>query len=108
EALSTTAPQANGLHHLLVQAFWRDVLIVDLDTVDDTGAPLISRQQTGIDYLRTLGTPPVVLGPGSALWALGDTAVLRAPASTSARIPIGGDFALAPSGGWRWTGGGPR
>lgn len=105
EALPATVVRADGVHRLLVQAFGREVLIADLDTIDSTGAPAITRQSTGTDYLRTLGVPPIALSAGNQLWTLGDVAVVASPASASELIHIGENFSLTSAGGARWAAG---
>ena len=47
---------------MLVQAFWRDALLLDESALDASGQPLMQRLESGVDYLRTFGPPRVALG----------------------------------------------
>lgn len=79
EALPFTVRQGGSIHHLLVQVFWRDSVVLDQDSLDASGQPQIQRLDSGIAYLRTAGPPPVVVSPQQRTWALGETALLSMP-----------------------------
>jgi hypothetical protein len=53
EALAFTVTKNGSTHHMQVQAFWRDAIEVDEDTVDASDQPQVQRLNTGIAYLRT-------------------------------------------------------
>src|SRR5205807_8560073 len=57
EALAFTVMKDGNTHHMLVQAFWRDGLLLDQDTFDASDQPLVQRLDTGVAYLRTVGPP---------------------------------------------------
>ncbi|HJT57691.1 MAG TPA: serine hydrolase, partial [Ktedonobacteraceae bacterium] len=105
EALAFTIAKNGTTHHLLVQAFWRDGLVLDQDTLDASGQPEVQRLNTGIDYLDTLGPPTVVLSTQHTIWSEGNTALLNAPATGQAVAHIGQFFPLTPSGDTAWNNG---
>ena len=41
EALSFTIRKEGSIHHLLVQVFWRDGVLLDQDSLDASGQPQI-------------------------------------------------------------------
>lgn len=105
EALSFTATVNGAPHAMLAQAFWQGALLVDTTAVDADGNPTITRLATGMDYLRTLGLPPVVIAANTSAWGSGDIAVLDAPATGKALIHTGVNFPLSLTGQAQWLSG---
>ena len=103
EAIPATASQQGSIHHLLVQVFWRGIVVEDRGVMDVDGDPLVARLDTGVAYLRTFGPPEVSVASQTPLWALGDSAVLAAPDTGSALMHIGQNFPLTAEGDARWT-----
>jgi beta-lactamase class A len=102
EALPFTVTLDGSVHHMLVQVFWRDALIVDQRALDASGQPTIGRLDTGVAYLRTVGPPAATLSQHVSIWALGDTAILSAPGTGWATAHIGQDFPLTLLGDAAW------
>jgi len=105
EALAFTNTEDGIAHHMLVQLFWRDGMLVDQDSSDASGQPEIQRLATGVDYLETLGPPEVVLNSQQAIWAQGDTLLLDAPVTGHVVAHIGQHFPLTPLGDSNWNAG---
>ena len=105
EALPFRATVNGSPHAMLVQAFWREALLVDTTALDATGRPTITRLTVGLDYLRTLGPPAAAISPSERAWALGDMAVLDAPLTGNALAHIGMNFRLALTGQAQWLNG---
>ncbi len=94
EALAFTINNNGGTHQMLVQVFWRDGLVLDQDTGDASGQFQIERLNTGVAYLRTIGTPPVAISEQQIAWAQGDTTLLDAPGTGQAVAHVGQHFPL--------------
>src|SRR6266566_902072 len=94
EALSFTVRKEGSIHHLLVQIFWRDGVLLDQDSRDASGQPQIQRLDSGIAYLRTAGPPTVVVSPQQPTWALGKTTLLSAPGTGQAVAHVEQHFPL--------------
>lgn len=106
EALAFSVVRDGIVHQMLVQAFWSDAVVLDQSVQDATSEqPLVSRLESGVAYLRTLGPPPVVVNAGLAAWSQGDTALLGAPGMGQAVAHIGQAFPLALSGNSSWSAG---
>lgn len=103
EALPATVSRQGSIHHLLVQVFWRGIVVEDRGVTDSDGDPLVSRLDTGADYLRTFGPPHVSVASQTSLWALGDSTVLSTPDTGSTLIHIGQNFPLTARGDVSWT-----
>lgn len=102
EALTFTITRNGSIHHMEVQAFWRDAVEVDQDTLDDSEQPQVQRLKTGIAYLRTAGMPPVEITSPQNVWAQGDTALLDAPGNGQPVAHVGQNFPLALTAGiWK-------
>jgi beta-lactamase class A len=86
------------------QAFWRDAVEIDQDTLDASGQPQVQRLDTGLAYLRTAGPPPVEFSSPQMVWSQGDTALLDAPGSGQPVAHIGQNFPLTLMGG-SWNAG---
>jgi len=111
EALPLTVVKDGSVHHLLVQAFWRDGLVLDQDSLDKSGSyasgqPQIQRLDTGVAYLRTIGPPPVVIRPQQTIWAQAETALLDAPGTGQPVVHVGQSFPLFLLGDTTWNAGG--
>ncbi|GHO69973.1 hypothetical protein KSC_088650 [Ktedonobacter sp. SOSP1-52] len=102
EALSLSVTKDDGLHHMLVQAFERDGLVLDQGTVGASGQPQIQRLDTGTDYVHTIGLPTVAISAKQAIWALEDTALLSAPSAGQAVAHVGQNFPLTLLGDTKW------
>ncbi len=105
EALSFTLMVNGKPHHMLVQAFERDGVLLDQDARDASDHPLIQRLATGIDYLQTFGLPAVAIRPQQTIWTQGETTLLTTPDSGLAIAHIGQNFVLKLLGDTRWTAG---
>jgi hypothetical protein len=104
-ALAFTITQNGGTHHMMVQLFWRDGLLLDQDTLDNNGQPLIRQLDTGIDYLNTLGPPIVALAAGQQIWAQGNVTLLNTPDTGQAIAHMGQHYPLTTSGDSAWING---
>ncbi len=103
EALSFTITKNGYVHHMLVQAFWRDGVVLDQDTLDSSGHPQIQRLDTGIAYLHTVGPPNVVIHSQQTIWVQGDTALLNAPGTGYVVAHVGQHFPLTLLGNTAWN-----
>lgn len=96
----------NGnIHHMLVQLFWRDGLILDQDALDANGQPQIQRLATGLDYLRTLGPPAVAISPKLPVWVQAKTALFSTPSTSQAVAHVGQYFPLTLLSDTTWKSG---
>ena len=105
EALAFSSQQPDGVHHLLVQLFWRDGVVLDRDETDAAGQPLISRLKTSLAYLRTLGPPPLAIAARQSVWASGESTLLDAPGTGKAVAHVGPHFQLMLLGDATWSAG---
>ena len=103
EALPVTVTTRNGTHHLLLQAFSRDGLLLDQGTTAATDQPIVQRLTTGVDYLRTLGFPAVTIRPGQSVWTRSDATVLQVPGVGQVSAHLGQNFPLTLLGDTNWT-----
>lgn len=105
EALSFTITKNGSVHRMLVQAFWRDGLVLDQDSLDARGQPLIQRLDTGSAYLRTFGPPTVAIKPMQTTWAQGDDDALLFTEASTAHVAahVGQYFPLTLLGDTRWN-----
>ena len=102
EALAFTVMKAGRVHHLLVQAFWRDGVLLDQDSLDAAGQPQVQRLDSGIAYLRTAGPPSVTPSPHQGTWAQGNTTLLEGPGTGQAVAHVGQQFPLTLLGQASW------
>ncbi len=102
EAISFTLTVNGDLHHMTVQAFERDGVLLDQDARDASGHPLIQRLATGVDYLHTFGLPTVAIQAQQTIWTRGDTSLLTAPVSGQVVAHADQDFVLKLLGDARW------
>jgi beta-lactamase class A len=100
EALSLT--KNGGTHHMLVQAFEYDGLVLDQDTANASGQPQIQRLDSGTDYLHTIGLPAVAIRAKQTIWAQTDTALLPIPGAGQAVAHVGQNFPLTLLGDTTW------
>jgi beta-lactamase class A len=105
EALAFTIQKAGSVQHLLVQAFWRDGVLLDQDSLDAAGQPQIQRLDSGIAYLRTAGPPRVVVSAHQSTWAHGNTTLLEGPGTGQAVAHVGQQFPLTLLGEASWKAG---
>ncbi len=105
EALSLTVRKEGSIHHLLVQVFWRDCVLLDQDSLDASGQPQIQRLDSGIAYLRTDGPPTVVVSPQQRTWTLGKTTLLSAPGTGQAVAHVEQHFPLTLLDNPSWNAG---
>jgi len=102
EALAFTLTDHGTMHQMQVQLFAHAGLILDLSA---GGQPVIRLLAHGVDYLRTLGPPPVVLSLWQTAWTLSATALLQTPGSGQVLAHVGLYFPLELSGQTNWTAG---
>lgn len=105
EAVSFSMTKQGKVHRMLVQAFWRDGVILDQDTLDSTGQPSIQRLDTGLACLRTFGPPTVNVSTQQSTWTQGNTTIFNAPATGSAVAHMGAHFPLKLLGDTTWKSG---
>ncbi|HEU0003209.1 MAG TPA: serine hydrolase [Ktedonobacteraceae bacterium] len=105
EALVFSSAEPDGIHHMLVQLFWRDAVVLDENALDASGQPRISRLKTSVAYLRTLDPPPVALQPQQGVWTQGDTSLLDVPETGQAVAHVGLHFPLTLPGDVAWNAG---
>ena len=102
EALAFSLSKDGHVHHMLVQGFWRDAVILDQDSVDAAGQPLIERLETGVAYLRTVGPPAVSVQAQQTIWTQSDTALLDTAGTGLAVAHMEEDFPLTLLGETTW------
>ena len=78
-AIPFVMAEHGNVHHMLAQLFWRDGVVVDMDSIDATGQPLVERLATGSDYLRTIGPPAVMIHQHQAVCVVGNVALYNVP-----------------------------
>lgn len=105
EALPLSVTINGSVHHLMIQAFWGDAVVLDLSSLDATGQPQVSRLETGSAYLRTVGPPAAMPAALQQAWSLGDTVLLEAPGTGQQEAHIGQDFPLLLLGDASWNSG---
>ncbi len=94
EALAFTVTKNGSIHQMQVQAFGRDAVVLDQNTLDASGQPEMQRLDSGTAYLRTAGPPPVAISSQQTVWAQGDTVLLNAPGNGKAIAHVGQNFSL--------------
>src|SRR5262249_11757791 len=102
EPLTCTITKNGSPHHLLVQAFARNGLLLDQDAAVQ---PAVQQIPTGIDYLRTLGPPTVVIGTQQTVWVQSTTSLLKTPATGQALAHVGRNFPLKLLENSNWVAG---
>lgn len=101
-AIPFTLTENGSTHHLLVQAFWRDGVVLDQSALDASGQPQIQRLDTSLAYLRTLGPPTVTVTAQQTMWTQSNIAPLNAAGTGQAVAHIGQNFSLTPLGDANW------
>jgi hypothetical protein len=130
EALTFTLPVNGQMHHMLIQVFSHEALILDQDTGqtqevgtssgvepahpiptgstnNTTAQPTIRLLPTGADYLSTVGMPTITIPEQKVAWAQSDTALLNTPGTGNPVAHVGQNFPLTLLGDTRWIGGIP-
>jgi beta-lactamase class A len=136
EALTFTLPVNGQTHHMLIQVFSQQALILDQDAGevqeakqtqeveaspsmgpahpaptasanDATGQPAIQLLPTSADYLSTVGMPTVTIPAQKTVWTQSDTALLNTPGTGQQIAHIGQNFPLTLLGDTSWMGGIP-
>ena len=102
EALAFSLLKDGHVHRMLVQGFWRDAVILDQDSVDAAGQPLIERLETGVAYLRTIGPPAVSVQAQQTIWTQSDTALLDTAGTGLAVAHMEENFPLTLLGETTW------
>ncbi len=105
-ALAFTVTRSGTIHHMLVQIFLRDGVILDQNTLDTTGKPLVQRLDTGVAYLHTFGPPVVQIDANQHVWTQSNTGILVAP--TGQPVPaahVQQHFPLSLVGNTTWQDG---
>ncbi len=105
EAIPFVTTRYGVSHRMLIQAFWRGALVMDRDTRDASGQPIIQPLDTGVAYLQTLTPPTPALGTHTSLWATGDIAILNAPGTGTPILHVGQHFPLTLTGQAQWNAG---
>ncbi len=103
EALAFTITTNGKVHQMLVQAFWEDGVLLDQSILDARGQPQIQRLDSGLDYLRTLGPPPVATSIQQTIWVQGETTLLNAPGTGHIAAHLGQHFPLTILGDTSWS-----
>ena len=108
EALPFTLSVNGRPHHMLVQVFAHDALMLDQDAQqDNTTTPGVQVLAVGLDYLRTIGLPAISLQAQQKVWAQVDTALFDAAGSIHQIAHIAQFFPLNLLGDASWVGGMP-
>ncbi|GHO45050.1 hypothetical protein KSX_32130 [Ktedonospora formicarum] len=102
EALSLSITTHDGTHHMLVQAFEYDGLVLDQGAANASGQPQIQRLNSGTDYVHTIGLPAVAIRARQAIWTQTDTALLPVPGAGQAVAHVGQNFPLTLLGDTKW------
>lgn len=105
ESLTIPFTEQGSIHHLLLQAFARDAVMLDASVPDSSGQPFVSRLNTALAYLRTIGAPPVAVQPLQSVWAQGETTLLDAPNTVQVVAHVGLHFPLTLLGDATWNAG---
>jgi hypothetical protein len=103
-ALAFTVTRNGSPHHMLVQIFLCDGVILDQNTLDSDGQPLVQRLDTGFAYLHTFGPPSVEIKVQQPIWTQSTTTILTAPAGR-ASVHVQQDFPLSLVGDTSWKSG---
>ncbi|MBV9614741.1 MAG: class A beta-lactamase, partial [Ktedonobacteraceae bacterium] len=105
EALSFTLTVSGNPHHMLVQAFEHDGVLLDQDARNAAGHPLIHLLTTGIDYIHTFGLPTVAIPAQQTIWAQEKATLLTTPDSGQAIAHVGQHFEFKLLSDTLWRGG---
>jgi beta-lactamase class A len=105
EALSFTLMVNGNPHHMLVQAFEHDGVLLDQDARDASGQPLIQRLNTGVAYIQTFGLPTVAIHAQQSIWVQEEANLFAAPGAGSTIAQVAQKFAFKLLGDSRWIAG---
>lgn len=105
EALPFIITTNGHSQHMLVQAFARNALMLNLDMLNASGHPTVQPLATGVDYLRTVGLPTVAVLAQQPVWSPGAAIVLDAPGSAQVIAHLGQHFPLTLLGDTSWANG---
>ncbi len=105
EVLPFTITRNGHPQHMLVQAFTRTALTLNLDMLNATGNTVVQPLATGLDYLHTVGLPPVAVRAQQQVWAQGDAVLLDAPGTGQAIAHVGQHFPFTLLGDTSWKNG---
>jgi hypothetical protein len=105
EALSFTLMVNGNPHHMLVQAFERDGVLLDQDARDASGHLLIQRLSTGVDYIHTFGLPMAAIHVQQSIWSQGEVDLFATPGAGSTIAQVAQNFAFKLLGDSRWIAG---
>lgn len=105
EVISFTAKKDGQLHHMQIQVFERDALLLDQDALDASGQPVVQRVTSGLDYLNTLGGPDIAVKTQQTVWAQGISPLLSLPAKGQEVAHVGENFPLTLLGEAQWQSG---
>lgn len=105
EVVPFTVKKDGQIHHMQVQVFERDALLLDQDTLDASGHPIAQRLTSGLDYLNTLGGPDIAVKTQQTVWAQGDSSLLSLPVKGQEMAQVGQNFPLTLLGEAEWQSG---
>jgi Beta-lactamase enzyme family len=105
EALAFSSVESDGIHHLLVQLFWHEGVVLDQNAPHASGQPRISRLKTSVAYLRTIGPPQLAIRAQQSVWTLGESIIVDVPGTDEAIAHVGLHFPLALLGNATWSSG---
>src|SRR5450755_167022 len=105
EALPFTLTRNGHRQHMLVQAFTRTALMLNLDTLNATGSAVVQPLATGLDYLHTVGLPPIAVRAQQKVWAQDDAVLLDAAGTGQAIAHVGQYFPFTLLGDTSWENG---
>jgi beta-lactamase class A len=108
EAMPFSLPINGQLHHMLIQVFSQEALLLDQTMLADkknTTATLTSAIQllkTGQDYLCMTGMPAIFLQPQQTVWTQNNTTILAKASTGRPLAHLGPYFPLALLGDALW------
>ncbi|HYX51144.1 MAG TPA: class A beta-lactamase, partial [Ktedonobacteraceae bacterium] len=105
-AISFDIKKSGRVHRMLVQAFSREGLLLDEDSLDTEGQPEIQLLDSGAAYLRTFGPPEVAIKPRERIWVQGAdvSTIFTQPRNGHPIVHVGKNFPLSLLGESTWTG----
>lgn len=105
EVVPFTMKKDGQIHHMQVQVFERDALLLDQDALDASGHPIAQRLTSGLDYLNTLGGPDIAVKTQQTVWAQGESSLLSLPVKGQEMAHVGQNFPLTLLGEAEWQSG---
>lgn len=103
QVLSFPITRQGQVHHMQLQIFGNEGVMLDQSTLDASGQPLVQMLSTGLAYLRTIGPPAVTTQAQQSVWSQGNAALLSAPKNGQAIAHIGDNFPLVLKGKTSWN-----